>query len=189
MYAIEDLKRRYKELGFTWLTFNIIGVRSKAHIPDKFQDLVYVVWGEAIYCFTATTIPGVHWLQKPMNKNGTAIVMADRQYLNSHALGLHKGKKALVQVGDLMVYRDGDGDNLAEFIGEPSIASPECRIDIHGTGPSVVSVLIGAWSAGCQVINNPKEYEAFIGLCEKYVEKKFTYTLLNEFDVVAQMVA
>lgn len=187
-YTIEELKKRYKELGFTWLHFNIIGIRAKVHVPDKFQDNIYIVWNDSLYCFTATTIPGVHWLQAPMNKDGTAVVKADMQYINSHMLGLHKGKKALIQVNSLWVYRDNDQDNLAECIGEPVLAPYSCRIDIHGTGPSIVSVLIGAWSAACQVMNNPTEYAKFIELCEKYIEKTFTYTLLNEFDDVASTI-
>lgn len=180
-YTIDDIKRRHKELGFTWFNFNIVGVRSKVHIPDRFQDRFYIVWGNSIYEYTGTTIPGVHWLQGPMNKSGTAVVAADRQYINSHAIGLHKGKKALIQVGNLMVYRDNDLDNLAECIGDPMVATPECRIDIHGTGPSIISVLIGAWSAGCQVINNPIEFADFMRVCEKYYQHTFSYSLLNEF--------
>jgi len=180
-YTIEDFKNRFGLFGFKWFNFHIIGVRASAHVPDKFMDNIYIVWGNSLYCFSATTIPGVHWLQKPMNPKGTAIVVANKQFEDAYALGLHKGKEALIQVKPILVYRDNDKDNLAEEIGTPITAGAECRIDIHGTGPTVISVLIGAWSAACQVLNNPTEYKEFISLCKRSVLKSFTYTLLKEF--------
>lgn len=182
-YSIEELKARFAHFGFYWERqhIHIIGIRKAKGKPDAFDDAIYLVWGNSVYCYSCTTEPGVHWLQKLMNSEGTAVVKADEQYLDVFKKGLHKGKEALIQAHNLKVYRDKDLDTLAETEGTVFLAGPECRIDIHGTGPTVVSVIIGAWSAGCQVLNNPEQYKEFIALCKKSWQKFFTYTLLNEF--------
>lgn len=180
-YTYEDIKNRFDLLGFKWFNFHIVGIRSKQHQPDKFEDTIHLIWGKNVVSYSCTTIPGVHWLQKPINSKGTAILAADRQYIDAYKLGLHKGKPALEQVKPLLVYRDNNKNNLAECIGEPIPAGIDCGINIHGTGPTIVSVLIGAWSAGCQVLNNPIEYKDFLSRCQRSMCSFFTYTLLNEF--------
>jgi hypothetical protein len=180
-YTPEQLRNRFKELKFTWYNFHIIGVRAKQHEPDKFQDNIYVAWGNTLYCYSATTIPGLHWLQTLMNPAGTAIVVADKQYTDAYKLGLHKGNPALIQAKPLLVYRDNNRNNKAEEIGTPVTAGPECRIDIHGANKNLRSVLIGSWSAGCQVLNDPVQFTEFISLCRRTGLGNFTYTLLGEF--------
>lgn len=181
-YTFNHLERRFRQFGFQWPNFHVIGIRAKDHVPDKFMDKIILIWGGRMYIFSGTTIPGVHWLQNLMNPKGTAVLKADMQYSDCYKLGLHKGNVALVQCGNLMVYRDNDKDNLAECIGEPVVAGPECRIDIHCASATITSVLIGKWSAGCQVLNKPEDWKYFIGFIQKYAGPTVTYTLLNEFD-------
>jgi len=180
-YTYQELKQRFAELGFKWFNFHIIGIRAKIHVPNRFLDRIYIVWGSAIYSYSCTTIPGITYLKKLLNQKGTAVVKADMQYIDAYIYGTHKGTPALEQAKPLTIYRDNDLDDIAECIGEPITAGIECGINIHGTGPSVVSSIIGAWSAGCQVLNNPTEYKEFLSLCKRSGLKNFTYTLLNEF--------
>lgn len=177
-YSFDEFKKEFARLGYLWHNFHIIGVRAKNGTPDSFDDKIFVVWGLSTYMFTCTTEPGVHWLQNLMNPKGAA-VMAPGQYEDVYAIGLHKGSEALVQIGTLKVFRDNDKDNIAEEIGTAVEAGPECRIDIHGASKNIVSVVIGKWSAGCQVINN--KFSTFMDLCKRSLLKKFTYTLLEEF--------
>jgi hypothetical protein len=178
-YDLIDLTREFTRLGYKWYNFHVIGVRAANHVPDAFGDKIFVVWGSAVYSFSATTIPGVHWLQNLMNKKGTAVV-APGQYEDAYEIGLHKGNPALIQAKAIKVYRDNDLDNQAEEIGEAIEAGPECRIDIHGASKNIVSVIVGKWSAGCQVINN--KFDEFMNLCGRSTLKKFTYALLEEFE-------
>jgi len=183
IYTAKELFARVSSFGYTLPDFHIIGVRSKESIPDKFDDHIYILKDNKIICgpFFCTTNPGQYYLQNLLNPKGAALLCADKQYVNCFTLGLHKGKEALIQCGDLWVYRDNDLDNLAEEIGIPVIAKPECRIDIHRANESFTSIIIGKWSAGCQVIANPKEYEIFLKTCKDTAKSLFTYTLLKEW--------
>lgn len=180
-YTIQELKQRFSELGFSWFNLHIIGIREKNNKPDAFDDFIYVVWGQSLYRFSCTTEPGVHWLQNLLNPKGTAVVKADMQYIDVYKLGLHKGEPALEQAGDLMGYRDADKDHLAEAMGEAIVLPASCKINIHSASKTAISVIIGKWSAGCQVLNNSKEWQMFISIFKKAVQQRFTYTLLNEF--------
>ena len=37
--TIEELKAQFTELGYKWPTIHIVGIRSKANEPNKFDDL------------------------------------------------------------------------------------------------------------------------------------------------------
>lgn len=179
-YTIEDFKAEFKRLGYLWLNFHIIGVRSNTRVPDAFNDLIFVVWGNSLYQFTCTTVPGVHWLQKAfMNAKG-AFVLKCGQYIDAFGFGKHHGiYECLIQVIPLPGFRDNDGDNIAEEQGE--IETGYFGIHIHHASDKITSIIVGAWSAGCQVLNSITKWNEFLGLCKKSNAQKFTYTLLKEF--------
>src|SRR3990167_8174555 len=73
---------------------NIIGIRSSNNKPDSFDDLITVSWnykaGWNLLKFSATTDPGLYWLNNPINVEGTAI-LAPGQYRGAFCKGFHKG--------------------------------------------------------------------------------------------------
>ena len=182
-YTAPELIKRLTSLGFKSNGFNLIGVRSTASIPNKFDDDLYVINNNQIVVgpVTCTTNPGKDYLLAPLNPKGAAVLVADKQYVDCFQLGLHKGKNAIIQCGSLLVFRDNDKDELSEEIGTPMVAGPECRIDIHQANESWTSVIIGKWSAGCQVVANPVDYLKVYTECKNSKLPKFTYTLLKEF--------
>jgi plasmid stabilization system protein ParE len=106
--------------------------------------------------------------------------LVEGQYRGSHQLGLHQGKyEALVQRKPVTVYRDGDKDDTAEEQGKEDTGL--FGINIHRANPSAISSIIDKWSAGCQVLNDPKQYATLIAACKTSGKKNFTYTLLREF--------
>ena len=77
------------------------------------------------------------------------------------------------------VFGDGDRDIIAE---ETAVTDKGMfGINIHRANPSAVSRLIDKWSAGCQVLNNPSQFNMLIEKCYDSKLPAFTYTLLNEF--------
>ena len=59
-------------------------------------------------------------------------------------------------------------------------------INIHRSDKLWARTTVDQYSAGCQVFNNPNEFNAFIRFCEKQRElygNNFTYTLINEEDL------
>lgn len=178
-YTIEELKNEFKKLNYEFPQFHLVGIRSKANKPNEFDDLIAVINNNEINWYTCTTNPGTHWLQNLLNPKGAALLKTG-QWKDSWQIGLHQGKyEALTQCKSITVYRDKDKDNLAEET--LTLDTGMFGINIHRANTSLVSKLIDKWSAGCQVLNDPKQFNELLNKCKQSKLKTFTYTLLNEF--------
>ena len=165
----------------------IVGVRSEEDAPNKYDDKFYLFNGEQfVKVVTGTTNPGTPILEGGFlkyNRVGAAVVKSDEWYYNVWAYGLHQGKMpALRQVGNFIVYRDGDKDNKSEEIGAPIVGSGY-GINFHSISNDLsvkkIGENIGGWSAGCQVINNVEQYSMIINMIKN--QNRITYCLLKEF--------
>ncbi|MCP4437365.1 MAG: hypothetical protein GY810_00160 [Aureispira sp.] len=164
---------------------NIVGVRSSKPTTNLFNDYICIFWkyeGRWNYLeFQATTLPGLKYLEKPMNPKGCAILVPN-QYKGVWKLGTHHTYTALTQRGgEVEVYRDENEDKDYDMISD-SIISGYFGINIHKASEGERETVDG-YSAGCQVFQNSDEFDVFISLCkkaEKYWGNSFTYTLLNE---------
>ena len=165
---------------------NIVGLRSKCSVPNAFDDELHVFYMVnaakwEYHVFRITTDPGTFWLNNPMQPQGTAI-LAEGQYLNSHALGLHRGQyKALVQVKPLIIMRDYDRNALLDFYNGKK-ESGQFGINLHRANKTGTTLSVDKNSAGCQVFANASDFETFLKLCEQHKSRygnTFTYTLLD----------
>lgn len=168
---------------------NIIGIRSKDLHSNKFNDLMCV----AFKCsetwvflqFDATTDPGLTHRLKPINSKGVGF-LCEGQHRGAFQLGMHQGKyMALVQAKALPVYRDNDRDELLEP-DDSKIDRGWHGCNIHRANEYRESIQVDTWSAMCQVVASPWEYDLLINTCQLSAEKygnNFTYTLLNERDI------
>lgn len=162
---------------------NLIGVRSGDTHSNTFNDCLAVAYninGQPVcHTFACTTDPGTYWRKNPANVKGTAIVKPG-QYPALWALGKHQGKyKALVQAGDVTVYRDNDGNGEINTAGVTDTG----LFGINGHKAGKQSRRVGQWSAGCQVLANECDFNLLMALCEKSAQHwggRFTYTLLTE---------
>lgn len=112
--TIDQLKAEFSRLGYLWLPFQVIAIRSKANEPNKFDDLIGFVDGDTITWHTGTANPGTYWLENPSRVDGTAMIK-EGQYIDTWQLGKHKGQyDALTQAKEVTVYWDNDKDKLAE---------------------------------------------------------------------------
>jgi len=178
--TIKQLQEQFAKHKYDFtMKFHLVGIRSRANVPNRFDDLVGVIKDDEVYWFTATTNAGRHWLLNLMNPKGTAMVVPN-QYKNSWVLGYHKGQyKALTQYAPIDVYRDSNKNEIAEVT--TNIERGIFGINIHRANPNAISTFVEKWSAGCQVLNNPKEFAQLISMCEESGVKYFTYTLFNEW--------
>ena len=167
----------------------LLGVRSNEDETNKFDDKIYLFNGETFVMVTSgTTNPGSPILQGGFlkyNKMGAAVVKANEWYYDVWTYGLHMGKMpALKQVGNFIVFRDGDMDGKSEEIGKPIIGAGY-GINFHAAtydnNFKGLQENIGNWSAGCQVVNNKQKHLEIIKLVK--AQKRITYVLLNEFEV------
>lgn len=193
-----DFEKLFKEKGYKWYkgpyNLNIIGIRDDTtnSVTNKFDDILVVDYErQAItkrrrVIYNITTEPGKTYMLH--NDKPTAILVPG-QYLSSHKIGLHRGKyKALVQNKAVKVYRDGNKDLVYDMKPE-TIQNGVFGINIHRASQKYVVTEVNDFSAGCQVIQDPRHYVEFISICEKQKEiygNAFTYTLLNLSDLHLQ---
>lgn len=166
---------------------NLVGIRSAQIEQESFDDWITVFYlsdGRWNYFpFPGTTDPGSFYLHEPLSVSGTAILKPG-QYRGSHKLGKHKNYKALQQQKPVAVYRDNNRDGYLNIDGMPQ-ESGLFGINIHRSNAYRPSTLVGKWSAGCQVLQDPVHFNFLMELCEAAVAKysnSFTYTLLEEAD-------
>jgi len=165
---------------------NLIGVRTASRVANRFDDWFHVVFKDdsgswVDLSFECTTDPGTYWLENPMRRQGTAILVAG-QYRSTWKLGLHRGKyEALCQKGGrVKVYRDSNRDNIHDM-SEDSVMDGWFGINIHKAGSN--SNIVDKWSAGCQVFSNEAEWEIFMSIIRKSASlygDTFSYTLLED---------
>lgn len=193
-----DYEKIFKEKGYAYFTrgaynLNIIGVRSdnKNKVTNLFDDLLVVIYKTPIgrwqrVTYPITTEPGLYYMTKKLlNPKGTSI-LAPGQYRGCWQIGKHKEQyKALVQRKNVKVYRDANRDTTYDMASHKTDIGV-FGINIHRSNEYSISKYVDKYSAGCQVFANPRDFEAFMRLCEKQRElygNSFTYTLINESDV------
>lgn len=168
---------------------NIFGIRTADSSVNTFNDWIVVVWKyNEVWNklqFRCTTDPGLYWLNNPGNVNGTAIVKPG-QYRGLWQIGKHQGKyEALTQKGNVTVIRDRDEDNMLDTTGmaeETGIFG----INLHRASATHESTQVDKWSAGCQVIANPDNFNLLMDVCKRGATiwgNSFTYTLITEADL------
>ena len=181
----------FKVSSFGDYDLNIVGIRTYCQEPNKFDDYLFCLykvgnkWKQ--HRWSITTDPGLYWLEHPSNKLGTACVVANRQYDRVWKMGKHRGKyKALVQTGnEIAVYRDDNRNPIYDF-DEKTIEEGYFGINCHrATSTKGGSTNVNRWSAGCQVFQDPDDFEEFMDLCEKQINIRgwdsFTYTLFDQW--------
>jgi hypothetical protein len=169
---------------------NIVGIRAAQPTTNKFNDLMCVFWKYEgqwnIYKMQCTTLPGLYWLENPMNSKGCAI-LKEGQYKGVYEIDLHNGKyEAICQrLGPVTVYRDDDKDTEYDML-EGTEQTGMFGINLHRASAYKELDDVDKNSAGCQVIQDPNEYEVHMGIASMAAEiwgNKFTYTLINENDL------
>lgn len=176
---------------------NLIGIRSEDSQSDKFDDQFHVIYRDyqnmvQHHVFECSTDPGKHFLLKPMNIGGCAILVPG-QYKSAYKIGQHKGYKALEQAGLMCYVRDNNLDTQLDF---DLYRDPEKRkkhaffsnikSNIHRASAIADLLHIGAYSAGCQVLRKKKDFDFLMELAENQVKEEhgnlFSYTLIESLD-------
>lgn len=174
-YVVRDINIVYIE-GVNPDTFTLNDDQA-----DQWNDTRNLITdkGEVLLSCTATTEPGEYYTSNPMNRDGCARI-AFGQYLQAWEFGMHHYQKALVQVGEIEVYRDLNRDG---------VRTGDCTykglfgINQHTTGDSSGSsapTYVGKWSAGCLVGKFAStHYESFLPVLQRYNQKRFDTTILD----------
>jgi hypothetical protein len=199
--TLDAVKKAVISKGYKWFEdksnkgydVNIVGIRNSEtnnEVTNHFDDTLtisYKVDGEwKFHSWPATTDPGQYWIENPISKDGTAILVPG-QYRGSHMIGLHQGKyEALRQRKPVKVYRDNDKD-LEYDTDEDTIKEGIYGINIHRSNPYDQSYYVNKWSAGCQVFKKVADFHEFMDICKKARDiwgNSFSYTLIESKELV-----
>lgn len=194
-----EIKAVLKEKGHVYYNgpkpfdINIIGIRTADRESNSFNDWITLSGRndkghEFLNIYPCTTDPGLYWLKNPMQVDGTAI-MVPGQYKGAYKIGLHKGYVALEQKAVMCYVRDNDKDGVNDIdtlmLNKDNFIYDNIKSNIHRANERVASVQVDKWSAACQVLADPDQFDEFIELCKKgeaNYSNSFTYTLLEEKD-------
>jgi len=184
------MERRQYRIFSGELNLNIIGVRHKNTRANTFNDVLCVLFEKdgvwQLEQYKCTTDPGIYYRTNPCNVDGTAIVVP-MQHRSLWTFGYHQGKyPALVQNKPVTVFRDGNKDetiNTDVTTGNVIKQKGYFGINCHHANAKSESTQVDKWSAGCQVLAKPNDFESFMALCRQSSKKwgdTFTYTLLEQ---------
>lgn len=208
--TFSELRNSYASKGYKFYdtgkyNLNIFGIRANNSQSDQFDDYVGVAFYDGktnpkFFVFNATTDPGKYWLMNPFSSSGTAIV-ALGQHKSVYALGIHgrSGKfpyEALEQVNPIPFVRDNNRDSKLDFelYRDPElrkkhlITNQIIKTNIHRASKWKLLRFIERYSAGCQVIQNPSDFDVFIRIVKLAVHtykwrNLFSYTLFEENEI------
>lgn len=188
----QSIKKSVLAAGHKWydemMKLNIIFVRTDYEDTNTFKDKLYTCYiseigKETVYETDVTTLPGWYWLLNPMNVDGTAIVKPG-QYVDAYEIGKHYQQIALIQKGNIIVYRDNTKDKKID-LDNTYIGNNFCINIHHAEG---IKKSVDKWSAGCFVFANSTHHAYFMFLCERQIKftrkEKFTITLLMKNDII-----
>lgn len=189
-YALPAALARAKALGYpvflegAW-NVNIVGVRARSRIANRFDDEIHVIYRESPAgllidrCYPATTDPGGFWLHDPGRTEGAAIV-APGHYPGCWVIGRHHDEyEALVQRAPIAVFRDANRDDTLDLSGAPIPGM--YGINLHHASATHSSTAVDRWSAGCQVCASPTDHAELMAICKRQGSPTFSYTLLDEW--------
>ena len=156
--GISDVKKTLKLKQYTELTKNgipnIVGIRNSIADGIDYIDRCWVWWTEngveTIHTYTITTVPGQWYLFHPIDPDIGCAILVPNQYRDCWHLGtMHdNGQYALVEIGDIKVYRDNIKDGKLHY-DPATISKPDnYAIDLHH-GSLQDGPLINGNSAGC----------------------------------------
>lgn len=190
---LRQLSKKYKQNGGDRPgELNLFGVRNTRDLRSNlFNDMIIAVWVDEathqsrILICDATTDPGVYYRNNPANVEGTAI-LPEGFYPDLWKLGMHKGKyDALVQNTAIRVWRDNNKD--ANIDVKVMSKKPDMfGINLHRANESSKSTIVDKWSAGCQVVADPKLFYQIMYLAKRHAalyEDSFDYLLITDRDL------
>lgn len=166
----------------------IVGIRSNADIPNKFDDKFFLYKdSECLVATSGTTHPGTPILLNftKYSNLGACVLSTNKWYSKAFVYGMHNGKMpALRQISPFYFHRDNDKDLKAEEIGKEYLAI--CNTNFHFNTYNVFKGVklatkenVDSWSAGCQVCNVQEHYEKIINLTK--TTSGVGYLILQEF--------
>ena len=169
---------------------NIFGFRNPALTVDEFNDIIGIAYNDAFgravcLIYEGTTKAGLYYLKNKLGNSKGTFILKEGYFKSCWAAGLHSGKyPALVQKGNPFIgYRDNDSDGQLDLEGETF--TDVTGLNFHTTSFINNKEKVGAYSAGCQVIKDDKDFLSCKAVIDRSLElygKSISYALFNMKD-------
>jgi hypothetical protein len=131
--------------------------------------------GDKITPYQITTVPSLEYYgKKPMNPKGVGIKLPGQTLyiLQESSLGSGTKYKMMVEGQPIAVGRYPIGVTKFESYKPAEVYTESCGMQIHRSSTKGVGICVGPWSAGCQVLNDPKQYATLIAACKASGQKE-----------------
>lgn len=185
---IEFLKKYYNDNNLPVQKFNLFGIRDESGIKNDVINDKLGFWTDSeLFICSGTTDPGVYWtLSKEHNEAGTFHLL-EGHHKAIWTFGIHKGYSALVNdykyCRPTKGWRDSDFDFA--YSKKDRIVCDYFGVNFHRMHSDIIVKLIGKYSAGCQVVQNPKDFAYILQRAKESGEKVFNYMLFRKEEVHA----
>ena len=193
-YSLDQIKSTIIAKGYKWFetgnfNLNLIGIRNSTGVTNTFDDTFFIAYKDAdkwkTHQYACTTDPGDDYLENPLSKQGTAILVPG-QYRSTWRIDKHQGLyDALKQFKAVPVYRDSNKDHVYNH-NPDSVTDGIYGINIHRASATGISVKVDKWSAGCQVLADRADFANLMYLARvsaRLYSNSFTYTLIEAKDI------
>lgn len=189
------LKQLYDKMGYPFFegqfNVNTFGFRSKSDKVNEFNDILGVAFeddfGRGVTLIArGTTKPGLYYLKNKLGGVDGTFILAEGYYKGCWKSGLHSGKyEALRQSkqGIFVGWRDDDSDGELDMDGK--LYNDVSGLNFHTTSFVNDKEKVGAYSAGCQVVQDDKDFLAQRAIIYKSMEiygDSVSYALFNMKD-------
>ena len=170
---------------------NFGAFRDDSETTDQFNDIIFLTFIDDfgrpnVLTIKGTTKPGEHWLGDKMGNAKGTFVLSEGYYRNCFKEGLHRGKyQCLIQskMGIFKGYRDNNKNGIIDYSG---VLHDDVRgLNFHTTSFLNNKDKVGAYSAGCQVAQDDKDFLMMLPVILKSMEiygGTVSFALFNKKD-------
>jgi len=183
---LDWLKQHYSDHKLPIDKFNFIGIRNESDISkDVINDQVGFFTSDELFLCPGTTDPSVYWTKNPeRNRLGTFHLM-EGFHERVWAFGVHKGYEALVNDWKKCKPTKGWRDANYNFVRDAKdiVVCDYFGVNFHRMDKASIVKSIGRYSAGCQVVQNPKDFAYILQKAKESGQQTFNYFLFKESEV------
>lgn len=180
---IEFLKDYYNKNKYKIDIFNLIGIRDESGFDkDIINDQLGFFTADELFLCPGTTDPSVYWTQSSeRNKQGTFHLL-EGYHENIWTFGKHKGYDAFVNDWKKCKPTKGWRDSNYNFVRDDKdiVVCDYFGVNFHRMHQNIIVKIIGKYSAGCQVVQNPKDFDYILQKAKESGQQTFSYMLFNK---------
>lgn len=179
---LAQIQQFYKDNNYEIQKFNLFGIRDESGLKDDvINDILGFFTDKELFICPGTTDPGVYWtISSERNKKGTFHLL-EGFHEKVWTFGKHKGYDAFVNDWKACKPTKGWRDANYNFTRDAKdvVVCDYFGVNFHRMHETLIAKVIGKYSAGCQVVQNPKDFQYILKQAQLSGVKVFNYMLFK----------